>query len=636
MKLRILVALFLALGSLTLEGQTIAMMVATNVGKTQSEPITMTVQPWKQSGIPDGWKPKSGPSQPHVCAGSQGRPRNGSISTSFDPDGLIVDHADDASAFKVGQTSALGIGRSFVANNFTGGPPADNSMAISNSGFIVSLDNTTIDYYRDTPDTLLQFTFHRDFFGDTLLYDLPYDPRVVYDRYTDRFIVVVAYTLGSNSDLLVSFSKTDDPRDGWNHYRIDADTLDGGQFIDYPQIAVNRDELFITGNMVNDTTGLPVGNKLYQIRKRDGYDSLGLTMRIWPDILDANGQMGFFLCPLSDGLMADSYNRGIYLASTEFISPGQTGTELYWYHLTDSIGAAGAIVVSEKRGSGLSYEVPPIGYQLGSPDYLDLGNCRVHSGFHLAGKLYFVYCKSTNDYGTIVLNRVDTQTNTLQRHGWGFSSGQQDDSYPSIAFAGVDSTDDSKLLMCFQRSGANIFPQMRAVYFDSIFPGNSMLVRLGQGHLDLVSTAGFNERMGDYTTTQRRYGAATPTCWAVGSYPVGAAGNHFGQVNGLNGFIAEFTDSLANGVAPPALVGNGTSIFPNPAHDRFYVQSSDLQVPIREIALLDGQGSLIEEWHGNWGDGPIPLEVGGKSQGIYVLRVQFKNHSYVYFKVVLD
>ncbi len=574
--------------------------------------------------------------QQHVCAGSQGRLRNVGQSAKFDPDGLVADHATDATTFKAAQTNGLGLGRSFVANNFTGGPPADNSMAISNSGFIVGMDNTTIDFYRDTPDTLLQFQYHRDFFGDTNLYDLPYDPRVIYDRYADRFIVVIAYTLGSNSDLLVSFSKTDDPRDGWNHYRIDADTLDNEQFIDYPQIAVNRDELFITGNMIDDATRTPLGNKLFQIRKQDGYDSLALAMRIWPDILDASGQMAFFLCPLSDGLMADSYNKGIYLASTEFVSVGQTGTKLFWYHLTDSIGAAGATINSYQLGSGQPYEVPPIGYQLGSTDYLDLGNCRVHSGFHLAGKLYFVYCKNTNMYCTVVLNRVGTQANSLKRNGWGFSSGQQDDSYPSIAFAGVDSTDDSKLLMCFQRSGFNIFPQMKAVYFDSTFAPSSMLVKLGEGYIELIPTPGINERMGDYTTTQRRYGAAVPTCWAVASYPVGANGNHFGEVNGINGFIAEFTDSLANAVSPDVLSNVGVSIHPNPTSSLLNVQTTDMQNPIRKMSLFDLQGKAVSEWHGNWGNETIPLNVADQSRGLYLLRVQFKNQSYAHFKILLD
>jgi Secretion system C-terminal sorting domain len=610
----------------------------TNPSRTQSKPVPMTVQPWKASGIPDGWIPKAGPMQPHVCAGGQSRPRDGSQSATFDPDGLIVDHADDLSSYKVGQTDALGLGRSFVANNFTGGPPADNSMAISNSGFIVSVDNTTIDYYRDTPDTLLQFQLHRDFFGDTVLGNVPYDPRVIYDRYANRFIVVMAMIQNVYDDfLLVSFSKTDDPRDGWNHYRVDTDTLDVDQWMDYPQIAINRDELFIVGNMVDFGVGNPpISNKLFQIRKQDGYDSLALTMKIWPDILDGDGQPGIFLCPLSDGLMADSYNRGIFLASTEYKSAGQAATKLFWYHLTDSIGGSGATVDSYQLGSGQPYDVPGIGYQLGSTDYLDLGNCRVQSGFHLGGKLYFVYCKGTNTYCTVVLNRVDTQSNTLQRDGWGFSSGQQDDSYPSIAFAGVDSTDDAKLLMTFQRSGFNIFPQMRAVYFDSVFSLSSMLVKIGEGYIELINSAGVNERLGDYTTTQRRYGAATPTCWGAASYPVGANGNYFGQVHGLNTYIAEFTDSLANAVVPILVEKAAVSIFPNPANDLLHVQPLDLQQQIREIALVDVQGRTVEVWHGNWGMEAISLNVAHQSGGCYFLRVQFKNQSYAYFKVLLD
>jgi hypothetical protein len=598
--------------------------------------IMVTVQPWKGSGIPNGWQPTSPDSHMHICAGSSGRSRMESGLNRFDPDGKVNDLASAMNAAKTQTTATIGIGRTLVANNLTDGAPADNAMAISNSGFIVSADNSTIDYYQDTPDTLVQFQFHHDFFEDTLLYNLPFDPRVIYDRYANRFIVVMAYRLVDDSNLLLSFSKTDDPRDGWNHYVLDADTLDPGEWIDYPQIAVNRNELFITGNMTNDNGGDPTGNKLYQIAKQNGYDSLPLNLRIWPDILDADGQPGIFLCPFSDGLMAESYASGIYLASTELISFPQMGTKLYWYHLTDSIGAVGATVNSYQLSSGQPYSVPPVGEQLGSSDYLDLGNCRIHSGFHLSGKLYFVYCKNTNNYCTVVLNRVHVQSNTLQRDSWGFSAGQQDDSYPSIAFLGVDSLDDGKLLMCFQRSGHNIFPQMRAVYFDSIFSANSMLVRQGDGFLDLNPSAGADERFGDYTMTQRRYGTASPSCWAIAAYTVGQNGNYFNSANGLNAFVAEFTDSLANEIIPTEQEHPEVLIFPTPAVDWVNVKATGNAHLIQSISLMDLQGREKQIWHGNWADEPILLNVANHSAGLYFLCVEFKRQNYAFFKIILN
>lgn len=88
-------------------------------------------------------------------------------------------------------------------------------------------------------------------------------------------------------------------------------------------------------------------------------------------------------------------------------------------------------------------------------------------------------------------------------------------------------------------------------------------------------------------TARRRYGAATPTCWAVGSYPVGAAGNHFGQVNGLNGFVAEFTDSLQNAVPETNAPLAGVLVYPNPSPGRLSIQSIDDRLVIRSISLLD-------------------------------------------------
>lgn len=53
----------------------------------QSKAVTMTVQPWKGSGIPEGWKPKPGPTEIHVHPGGSSSPRNGSPVGAGNPKG---------------------------------------------------------------------------------------------------------------------------------------------------------------------------------------------------------------------------------------------------------------------------------------------------------------------------------------------------------------------------------------------------------------------------------------------------------------------------------------------------------------------------------------------------------------------
>jgi hypothetical protein len=66
------------------------------------------------------------------------------------------------------------------------------------------------------------------------------------------------------------------------------------------------------------------------------------------------------------------------------------------------------------------------------------------------------------------------------------------------------------------------------------------------------------------------------------------------------------------------------------------VQAPNLQQPIRELALIDLQGKIIKTWLGNLGNEAIPLDVADQADGLYFLRVQFKNESYDYFKILLD
>lgn len=602
-----------------------------------SSPTICTSQPWRGVGVAKVSRPfNSYADEQHVCVGSVPEPKD-NIYHSNDPDGSVFDHAIDTKNLSLNQTNVTSIGRSFTSNNLSGGTPSDNSIGISRGGFIVSADNYTIEYYSDGPDTLVQFQTRDIFYGDSTLITGPFDPRVVYDRYANRFIVVMA--LGSDSTanfLLVSFSKDEDPRNGWNHYRINSDTLDENKWFDFPTIGMNKNELFISVNVVADSVSKPVTSKIFQIKKQAGYDSLALKYAVWPDVKDDDGKGAVFMVPLSDGLMADSYTQGIYLVSNEFLGTNQTGTKLYWYHLQDSIGGPSAMINTRQLGSGVAYGSPLIGFQAGSNEGIDLGNTRIQSGYYIGGKLYFVYCKNTNGYCTIVLNAVDIATNTLKRTPWGFSTFSLDDCYPSIAFYGLDSTDHDNLIMCFQRTGISISPQLRAVHFDSVFAANSLLVRHGDGFIDNVNMVGQRERWGDYTTSQRRYDVPLPACWITGSYPVGPNGNAFGEINGLNGFIAEITDSIIQEISHQEREENFMIAYPNPATETITFSSQSNNFQITEVVAFDITGRKVAEWKHIPKHPYVTVNLDGMKSGLFVFQVKNHRNEYAHFKIVLD
>lgn len=553
---------------------------------------------------------------------------------SRDPD-MQLDGATHGSS-KTTVAAQVTVQRSFTGNNLDVYTPGDNTMGISNGGYIVSVDNYTIDYYTDTPDTLKQFQQHHTFYGDSALRGVPFDPRVTYDRYANRFIVVMmAYADSMDDYLLISFSRDEDPRNGWNHYRLRSDSLDENQWLDYINVAVNRDELFITGNLYGDAAGsAQSGNKVFQIRKAEGYLGSPLKWREWRNTLDFEGDMAYSMVPLQDGLMRDSYNKGIYLVSTKNLAPGDSSNKLLWYQITDSFNAPAVAFDLHMTNSLIYYSDPFVGLQLGIGYPIKISDSKVHSGFFMDSILNFVYCRNYNNYSVVVLNRLDLRTNTVQRYPWGNTNSQMDFTFPSIAFYGADSTDNDNLILFYARTASNFFPQLATVNFDDgAFWPNSTIVRQGDGYIDFYGGSQ-NERWGDYTTIQRRYDSQPPRCWAVGGYPFGATPNFFGSTNGLNAFIAEIGDSIALGAVDVQALNPTAMVYPNPSHGNFTVLSSNPRHRVTGIALIDLAGHLLYD-HECQPSQELQVSIPVLPEGMYLLKIEYNHQNVSYEKLLV-
>ena len=99
------------------------------------------------------------------------------------------------------------IGINFEGNWFNGITPPDNSMAISNGGYIVTTCNSSIEYY-NTSGTYLYGSSFDDLFNDASLTSMIYDPVVLYDSGSDRFFMAVLHgSTPSTSKVITCFSK---------------------------------------------------------------------------------------------------------------------------------------------------------------------------------------------------------------------------------------------------------------------------------------------------------------------------------------------------------------------------------------------------------------------------------------------
>ena len=97
----------------------------------------------------------------------------------------------------------------------------------------------------------------RDFFSALAPLTDTFDPKVLYDQFADRFLIVTLeqtdVTLGDPADtsrIFVAVSDDGDPNGAWTVTAIDsALPLSPASWADYPGLAVDEDAVYITANM---------------------------------------------------------------------------------------------------------------------------------------------------------------------------------------------------------------------------------------------------------------------------------------------------------------------------------------------------------------------------------------------------
>jgi hypothetical protein len=93
-----------------------------------------------------------------------------------------------------------------------------------------------------------------------------FDPRLVFDAPTSRWIAVAADNANQSNNLLVAVSKTSDPAAGWKAFAIPANPTTHN-FGDFPTLGVNNNGVFITTNNFVPNNGPFQGNTVVTINK---------------------------------------------------------------------------------------------------------------------------------------------------------------------------------------------------------------------------------------------------------------------------------------------------------------------------------------------------------------------------------
>jgi len=164
-------------------------------------------------------------------------------------------------------------------------PP--DSRGAAGMDHLVNVVNTVIRFHEK--DGTLDYTDSlKDFFTSLSPVNFTFDPKVVYDQLSDRFVVVTLEVVDGSgcssndnacrSRLLVAVSDDGDPNGTWYMTAIDSEvSISGADYwLDYPGLAVDEEAIYVTGNLFRYSSegGAYGGSRLWVIAKGEGSGGL--------------------------------------------------------------------------------------------------------------------------------------------------------------------------------------------------------------------------------------------------------------------------------------------------------------------------------------------------------------------------
>ncbi len=173
--------------------------------------------------------------------------------------------------------------------------PPDTHGAVDGTYAIAAL-NSSVRIRNKTTHASVSNVSLNSFWGSALLGSGggAFDPRIHYDAYTNRWIMVAVSVNGSmtNSEILIAITATGDPTGTWHKYAIATDAS-GATWLDFPNVGYNSKWVTVTGNYFSNSSGGFTNSVIYVFDKAAiaagtgaPFTRIGLT-----------GSGGFTLCP---------------------------------------------------------------------------------------------------------------------------------------------------------------------------------------------------------------------------------------------------------------------------------------------------------------------------------------------------
>lgn len=348
-----------------------------------------------------------------------------------EPSPLPVTEQSNAPGTKVHQWKAL---------SNTGWFPPDTIHSVG-PGHVVEAVNSGFAVYNKQGDTIQSYTTFDSFMHKPTPWNgFMYDPRVIYSKDHERFLMLILGLDETNlkSYFWIAVSRTSDPTDGWCRWRFDSTQGSGSSraWLDYAGLGADKLGVYITGNY---------------FRFGSNEFSNALIRTVNPDIFAANcsGQTnGYYYASLTWPSGGSAFSLQPALPHTE-----NSDGEMFFVNTYSGSGNKALLWrLSGNRVTSPSLsrvEIPTATYnaignnvaQPGTTVRIDGGDARVMNAVYVNRRVFFTLTTDVNNNGAMagwLTARLNTNSNTREWQHLLYSGNGFYYFYPAVTVQGAD------------------------------------------------------------------------------------------------------------------------------------------------------------------------------------------------------
>lgn len=333
----------------------------------------------------------------------------------------------------------------FIGFQATGWTPPDPDIA-AGPNHVVVVVNGGIRFFTHGGSQLFSQAIagSNGFWGQQGAGGFVFDPIAVYDHHANRFVVAAAEQTGPNAYLLLAVSDDDNPVGTWAKYRFNVTSF-GGDFIDFPNLGIDSQAYYITGDFFSS----PGGNYCFIIDKAPTLVGAPVTpvgVQMSNGFLSL-GTVNNYDAPSNVQYFATSYGSGGRVRIYAIRDP-LTNPQVSFFTFTSP-----------------TFGQPPKAPQLGTSNLADTIDFRIKNGVYRNGALWISHTIGQSNTARVRWYEIRTNgwplggTPTIHQYGT-INPGTGIFTYmPDI---GVD--DGGNALLAFNRSSANEYISIQRTY----------------------------------------------------------------------------------------------------------------------------------------------------------------------------